>query len=480
MIRVLIVIALIGLAVFGFGWVADQPGDVAVTFRDKRYETSPIVALAAVIVVAALAALLFGFIGWLWRLPRRVRIAHRLRVREKGFTALSQGMVAAAAGDLRRAQASTREAAKRLGPQPLTMLLEAQTAILAGDRDETERAFARIAEHPESRVLGLRGLHAEARRRGDHDAAQSYALEANRIAPLPWAGQAVLEHHATRGDWKSALEAVDSNLSQKLTDKAQANRQRAVVRTAMAFDALNRDPEAALSLAVEAARLAPDLAPAVATAARLLGQRGDLRKASNLIETAWKAAPHPQLAEVYVSLRPGDSSADRLKRAESLARLAPGDPESRVIVARTAIGARKFTAARAALAPFLDPAAESRPTRRICALMAELEEAENGPSGRVREWLARASRAPRDKAWVADGIVADSWSAASPVSGKLDAWRWEAPPERLSQIDDEPLFDPSPEIEPAPMTRAPAIEVEARATPLAPPSPPDDPGPPRP
>ena len=45
----------------------------------------------------------------------------------------------------------------------------------------------------------------------------------------------------------------------------------------------------------------------------------------------------------------------------------------------------------------------------------------------VREWLARAVRAPRDPAWTADGIVSDEWEPLSPVTGRLDAFEWKVP-----------------------------------------------------
>ena len=69
------------------------------------------------------------------------------------------------------------------------------------------------------------------------------------------------------------------------------------------------------------------------------------------------------------------------------------------------------------------------PTVRACMLMAELEEADTGNMGLVREWLARASRAERDKAWVADGQVSDSWAPISPVTGKLGGFVWMTPPQ---------------------------------------------------
>ena len=62
--------------------------------------------------------------------------------------------------------------------------------------------------------------------------------------------------------------------------------------------------------------------------------------------------------------------------------------------------------------------------------MADIEEAE-GHHGAVREWLGRAARAPRDKAWVADGVISDRWAPVSP-SGTLDAFVWRTPDERIA------------------------------------------------
>jgi HemY protein len=56
----------------------------------------------------------------------------------------------------------------------------------------------------------------------------------------------------------------------------------------------------------------------------------------------------------------------------------------------------------------------------------------------VREWLARGSRAPRDAAWVADGIISSQWAPISPVTGKLDAFEWRQPDERLDYIEAMP------------------------------------------
>ena len=65
-------------------------------------------------------------------------------------------------------------------------------------------------------------------------------------------------------------------------------------------------------------------------------------------------------------------------------------------------------------------------------MMAEIEEKLGGDTGLVRAWMARALRAPRDPAWVADGIVSAEWEPLSPVTGRLDAFEWRVPLDKVS------------------------------------------------
>ena len=199
----------------------------------------------------------------------------------------------------------------------------------------------------------------------------------------------------------------------------------------MAEEAMERDPKAALALAQEACKLAPTLVPAAAISGRLTAQAGDYRRASRMLEAAYAQTPHPDLAAAYLRVRHGDSTEDRLARARALARMAPLDPESLLTVGRAALDAHDLPAARAAIAPLIaSDSPNGRPTRRVCLLMADIEETE-GNHGAVREWLGRAARAPRDKAWVADGVISDRWAPVSP-SGALDGFVWRTPDERLA------------------------------------------------
>jgi HemY protein len=479
MIRVLIYVAVLAALAMGLAWMADRPGDIVLTWQGYRIETSLLVGLGALLAFTVAVMTLWGVLRFLFRIPSLMSLWQRARHRQRGYDALARGMVAAGAGDVRAASKAAREVEKHLGEQPLSLLLKAQVAQLGGDRDAAERAFQRMLERPDTRVLGLRGLHIEARRRGDADAALNFAAQAHDIAPLPWAGQAVLEHHSVQENWRKALETVESNVKRKLIDRDTARRQRAVLQTAIAGEIAERDPVEALSIAREALKLAPELVPAAVLVGRLYSRRGDLRKATKTLEAAWRLAPHPDVGRAYVDVRPGDSANDRLKRAQTLARFSPEHPESRLLVARSALEARDFQKARDTMRPLIEDRPGYRPTVRACLLMADIEETENGATGQLREWLSRAARAPRDAAWIAEGFISDTWAPASPVTGKLDAFVWQTPPERTTQSSitvapatDAPRIAPMPPevqtLEPEPAEEPVEKPVEVKAEEPAP------------
>ncbi len=458
MFRILIFLLLIAAAAFGLGLLLEQPGTLSLTWFGYHVETSPLVGLSSVALVAILA---WSVIRFIFAVPSLMSVARHARRRKRGHEAIARGILAAGVGDARKAERASRDAKKYLPHEPLTLLLQAQSAQLAGDRSGAERAFTAMAGRQETRLLGLRGLHAESLRQGDHETAHAFAMQAQAMAPLAWSGQAVLDRYAEQNDWEAARLCVEQNLRAKIVDAATANRQKAVLDTAIARECELTDPERAVKLLRAAVKKAPNLTPATALLGRLLSRKGDLRGGSKLIEAAFAKTPHPDLAQAYVDMRPGDSSADRLLRAKTLAKCAPNDPESAMMIAQAALGARDFSTARAAMAPLINGG--ERPTARMCVIMAEIEDREHDAQGLVREWLARGSRAPRDAAWVADGHYSKQWAPVSPVTGKLDAYRWLQPKEALTG----PIEAPPPAYEPPPaltVEETPKAEnVEAQA-----------------
>jgi len=466
MIKLLLFILLVlGLA-YGFAILADMPGEVVITVAGQ--EISFTLMFAAVALVATVVAVMVTW--WLIRVvltsPQRVTRFFRLRRRDRGYQALSTGIIAAGAGDPATARQMLRRADGLLvkTSEPLIQLLEAQAVMLEGDHDGARSKFEKMLEDPELRDLGLRGLYMEAQRLGDRDAQKHYAEKAAELAPqLGWASKAALDLKTSTGDWEGALRLVEKQQTAKHIDKEAAKRKRAVLLTAIAMENVEPDPGRAKQAGLEAHRLAPEFAPAVVAASDACLRLNELRRAAKILETTWRKAPHPDVALAYVNVRSGDSAADRLKKARKLEQLKPNNAESSLIVAQMAMEAAEFDDARKAVAAVL----RNEPRENAYLLMADIEEQETGDQGKIREWLSRALRAPRDPAWTADGYVAEKWAPFSPISGRIDAFEWKVPVERIGDNLIENDLDPMQRgvapvsmIEPASDERPTTVDVE--------------------
>ncbi len=428
MFRSLLFLLIVAALALMFSWVADRPGIVTLVWQGTNYEVSLMVALSALVALIAVILFIWGMVRGLIRTPSLISQFFQTRRRDRGYQALSRGLIAASSGDVDTARSLARESGKLLKNEPLVSLLSAQTALLEGKRDEARVNFQAMLGQDNTKLVALRGLFLEAERQGESEAARHYAIEAAAEAPsLPWAGIAKLRYQAVDGDWDEALKTLEANRAAGLIDREKAKRQRAVLLTAKAYVEEPADPDTAVRLSRDAHKLAKDLVPAAVIHARAAGRQGDIRSASKILEAAWKIEPHPELADAYVNVRSGDAAQDKLKRATRLAKLRTNHPEGNLAVCQAAIDALDWDTAREAIEPVLT----NHISERACLLMAEIEEGEHGDKGRMRDWLSRAVRAPADPAWTADGQVSETWLPVSLVTGEIDAFEWKVPVEQL-------------------------------------------------
>ena len=281
-----------------------------------------------------------------------------------------------------------------------------------------------MAEHDDTQLLGLRGLYVEARRRDERAAARGLRRGSGaQAAPaLPWAGQAVFEFRCAAGDWHGASQR-SRRTTQRPRRQRTYRRQRAVLLTARAHAiAGNASRTRAKALALEAAKLAPDLVPA-ASARRAPRDRSWRTRAAprRFSRRAWRLNPHPDLADTYAHLRTGDSARDRLSRVQIW-------PRQRPAIAKARSRSRAPRSTRR----------NSRRARGAQVAPGAADATGRDADGRARRGRARRRRprsrmdgarlrAARDPAWTADGFVSDRWMPVSPVTGRLDAFEWKVP-----------------------------------------------------
>lgn len=393
---VILVVAVIWLVVR----LLDMPGGVTFNIADREIFFTPIAFVALLLAgfgVLWLALKLFGLVVAILRFlfgdeTAITRFVDRSRER-RGLEAMARGLAALAAGDAKQARATAQKAERLLQRPDLTRLMNAQANEMAGYPERAKGYYIALAEDPATAFVGVRGLLNQAMADGDTDRALKLAERAAELRPREASVLDTLYMLQSRKfDWGAARKTLDAQRRAGLLPKPEANRRDAMLALAQADDAEETgEAEHARKLALEATRLDPDNAEAMATASRLLVAAGSKRAAAKLLITAWRRKPDPRLAAAYAAIEPDESAHDRRMRFSKLLRAHPGNSETRLLSAELALITGDWAEARRAMEGLSD----EEPTARSCAIWAAIARGEGRPEAEVRGWLARALGAPR-------------------------------------------------------------------------------------
>ncbi len=439
LLKILLFFAVILSIAVGLNTLSATSDGVRLVLNGTEYTLGPIQAVVALAALMVAAWVFFKVLGMIWAFLRFImgdetainRYFARSR-REKGIEALSQGLLAVAAGEGKQAQDLANRAAKYLDDSRATRLLAAQAAEVAGDDARAEAVYREMLEDDRTRFVGVRGLMKQKLAKGDTHTALQLAQKAYALKPRHVEIQNTLLELSTReGDWKGARGILKDKRKQGELPQDVHIRRDAVLALQEARDVLAQGTSiSAREAAISAAKASPDLIPAVVLAARTYVLQKDPRNAERLLEKAWSVRPHPDLAEAYAEIVPDETPAQRLRRFEALMKKNPNDEETRLLRAELLLAAEDFPGARRALGDL----AETHPTTRSLAIMAAVERGEGSDDAVVRAWLVKAMGASRGPQWVCDKCenVMEDWAPVCSNCGGFDTLSWREPAQKRS------------------------------------------------
>ena len=444
--HILLTRILLAAAVAAGVYFADNPGQVEIVWRGWLVDTSVGVLVAAAALLAFLVSVLVLIVAALRRSPVALRRWRRLRRRRAGEAELTRGLVALAAADAAEARRHAARARELLGATPVVLLLAAEAAARQGDREVARRAYAALLERRDTEFLGLRGLIGQALRTGDDGVALPLAERARALRPdAPWLAENVLRLQARAGNWQAARDTLNAAARRRALPADAERHGRGVVLYELSRSAERAgDLRRASGLAAQAVQFAPDLAPVAGHNARLLLARGRRRGAARAIERAWRTAPHPDLARLYLETRGAVEPPASAASLQRLAALNSDAAKSRLAIGEAALAAHLWSEARRHLTLAAE-ASRPAPSRRLCLLMARIEESDDGEPQAAREWLDRAIGAPPDPCYVCTscGTAAPEWQSVCPACGGFDTLAWRAP-DTQGTIGAHPAAAPAP------------------------------------
>ena len=436
LVKILFFIGIAAALTYGAGLIMETPGEVRIAFGGREVNLSPLGFLIAILAVMLALWVILKVVGLIVAVLRFLtgdqtaitRYFDRNRER-RGFDALSQSLIALASGEGRKAQVKAQQAEKLLNRPDLTRLINAQAAEATGNTDRALTYYKEMLAEDATRFVGVQGLLKAKLEAGDTDTALKLAEKAFAIRPKH---QGVLDTlfglQSQRQDWAGARRTLAAKVRSAALPRDVGKRREAVLTLADARAALaDGQADRARESAYAANKLSPTFVPAASLAAELHAEAGEGRQAARIVKKAWSDMPHPDLAAAFAAIDPGEAPGARRKRFQTLLRINPDHPETRMVAAELALADEDFPGARRALGDL----ATTDPSTRSLAIMAAIERGEGSSDQVVRGWLAKALEAPRAPAWVCDKCnnIHGAWTPICDSCESFDTLSWKTPPQ---------------------------------------------------
>jgi HemY protein len=420
---------IVGFLVWVSVTLTDFPGIVSLEWAGWRVDTSFTILLGVIVIISIIVALAYRFLLFLRNTPKEINTKWLANRRERGYQALTRGMVAVAAGDADEAQNQANLASKLLDEPPLTLLLSAQAAKMCGDETAEIRYLTAMVKRSDTEFLGLRGLYNQAIKRDDKTEALSLAKRACRLEPKsPWVINDLFNLQISNGQWLDAKITTNDLLQRKLITSDTEKRFKGVINYQLSEKARNSgDLSSAYSYLQDSIKLAPDLIPAAVNLADRWIDNKNTTKAKKMLETSWNINPHPALLDPYWLACNAKDTIDKVRATKKLISKCPNHFESLIAIAQISLEAQLWGEVRQYLKIAIKKT--SPPSSRVCQMMAKLEERENGNHKLAHEWKIRASHTNADPVWVCnycDDIIS-RWLATCAKCGKFDSYSWRSP-----------------------------------------------------
>jgi HemY protein len=420
----------VGFLVWVSVTLTDYPGLVTLEWAGWRIDTSITVLLGSIVIIAITVALAYRFLLFLRNTPKEINAKWLANRRERGYEALTRGMVAVAAGDANEAQHQASRASTLLDEPPLTLLISAQAAQMRGDEIAAIKYFNAMVKRSDTEFLGLRGLYNQAIKRDDKIEALSLARRAYRLEPKSTLViNDLFNLQISNGQWLDAGITTKDLLRRKLIAPDSEKRIKAVINYQLSEEARdNGDLSSSDSYLQDSIKLAPSFIPAAVNLAISWIDNKNTNKAKKMLEKSWTINPHPALLSPYWLASKTSNSIDKVRVTKKLISSRPDHHESLIAIAQVSLEAQLWGEVRQYLEKSIEKT--SPPSSRVCRMMAELEESENANQELAHKWLVRSSQGSHDPVWVCNycGDGVSRWSATRKKCGEFDNYYWRSPP----------------------------------------------------
>lgn len=340
---------------------------------------------------------------------------------------LLQATTAVTAGDMDEARQALSALRKIIGNDMIIDVLTLK--IYKGEKnfDKMEELSAKLIDNPNLQLVGMKAsLEAQLQKKEFEHALQTANKAFEVRQDLYWVIESAFNLRAKADDWEGALQVLNSGYKKQLISPEQYKTLKAVSLYQLALAAKAKgDNLNFFKFCTQALDTCNTLVPAALSLARYYVENDNqIRKAAKILSKIWRCNPTAEVAEAYLNLWPNDKPIERVQRMESLALTNSIRPSlNNLLLAELDLkaGLRGKTKSEFEIFLINNPA-----TKLLAKLIYEYEKTFNKDPQAAENWKNKAGNCAQDSVWMCQdcGHNGNEWLPVCPKCGTVGKYKW--------------------------------------------------------
>ena len=214
---------------------------------------------------------------------------------KKGYYAFTQGMIAIANKDYKRAILENKKLSKHLKDKSLSLLLTSETLKIEKKFKELEKVYQDMLQNQNTMTLGLKGLMKQYLHEQDFHHAFIYGEklfnENNQIDNIY---ETLINIISKTNNWQKLIEINEKALRSKIIDRQVYSVNQSIALYEISKIKMHSDNSESINLIQKALKLREYFPPYVCLYIDLLLDKNKLNEAKKYLHKVWINNPHPE------------------------------------------------------------------------------------------------------------------------------------------------------------------------------------------
>ena len=424
MIKLFILFIQLALLVFFASVIVNYSYPIAITFNEIILSTSTSIIIFLIIAIIFLLLFIQRIMFFFKQRFFRFKFNRQKSNYEKGYYAFTQGMIALANKDYRRAIQENKKVSYYLKDESLNLLLKSETLKIEKKFNELEKVYETMLKNENTKILGLKGLMTQNLYAQDYHHAFIYGEKLfNQNHQIDKLYDTLVSIISKTNNWQKLIQINEKAFKFKLINKEVYCINKSIALYEISKIKMYSEISESINLIEKALKLKQYFAPYVFLYVDLLIEENKFSKAKKFLQKAWLNSPHPDFKTKIKSLS-NKMKISYFQLAEFVVGSSKNTPESKILLAESLIDSKNWLEAKKQLKTLL----EHKPSKKVCLLMSKIEEGDSNDTQKVNAWISRSNFGDLSKVWICQisNISQEKWTSVS-NSGYFKSLEWKKP-----------------------------------------------------